>query len=1175
MTTGPGAAGSPWNRQFAGHAWAGRRAGTSRRYVQTLQTCQNDRVMADVATCPPGPLTLGVPMGRRVGVLANLLLSREPTSATVWAATSLARVLDDWDGPGTVVVAGNLLDLRPGADHRMPDERSRGVDTSPSAGSLDGARSPDDHRCPDGQQRASTTGQMTEQALAAHEQLRGAIRRFIAREGRTMVCLPGHADVLLATCPKSREVLSELGIEVASTATLVLESASGTRAVLVTADATAEPAPAPTSAPDLLPAGRLPATTPGPPELATTLARRAPAPAPAPAAAPEPAPAPPEPGLPLPGRSRRRPSGGDAPWAGLLAPDPDAPWQEGLDRLADPAGARRFVTSRLLYRRLARFAWWLLVPYAVVLLLREPGAGAVLSHLLHGRLVSHHALLRAQKAGWETRLAAATGIAVVGLLAFAGVLGIIGRKAWAALGGGDLGPPWRSTATCAAASANDEARDTARTLVATGWAGMVTGATPQAELSHLGTGFFASTGATGVVVDEHPGRLGLPPVFLPHRQLSWVELETGAQLHARLLLARGDEPGASLLERLAARCPPTASTLPSVVASYPQGGSWPLAPDLQVLRRRSRRVRRWAATALALAGAVDIVSATIPPLRDRLRLVLHVLPVGVPQAAGPLVVLAGIGLVALARGVRRGQHRAWLVSVGLLGATAVLHALRGGDLTALVVGIAVLVLLVTQRHEFQAASDGASMRSALYAIVGGGLLTTVVATTVVELSVHVDRDSSRTVPFGRAVEAVVERLWGITTVPLPARLDGFLTPSLLAVGMALVVAAVLLATRPVVLRARGSGKVAELRARDIVRRHGQGTLDYFALRSDKEWFFHRDSLVAYGLYGGICLVSPDPIGPAAERHQVWAAFRRFAETHGWVVAVMGASEQWLATYRASGMHDIYIGDEAVVDVTRFSLAGGRMKGLRQAYNRIARYGYTARFCDPAHLDPAEAARLTGLLDQSRHGQRERGFSMMLGRIFDRRDDGLLLCVVDDPDGEPAAMCQFVPAQGIGGYSLDLMRRSRGAHPNGLVDFALISTIEHVRQHGGRGLSLNFAALRSVLDGGRGDSVPIRVERWALERMSSILQIETLWRFNAKYEPDWLPRYVVYDAAEHLVPAAVAIVRAESLWDVPVLGRLVAAAERRSRSEPADLPPPGPPVADEPHSVAANRGPDPH
>ena len=66
-------------------------------------------------------------------------------------------------------------------------------------------------------------------------------------------------------------------------------------------------------------------------------------------------------------------------------------------------------------------------------------------------------------------------------------------------------------------------------------------------------------------------------------------------------------------------------------------------------------------------------------------------------------------------------------------------------------------------------------------------------------------------------------------------------------------------------------------------------------------------------------------------------------------------------------------------------------------------------------------------------------------------------------------------------------------------------------------------------------------------MSSFLQIETLWRFNAKYEPEWLPRYVVYDTAEHLVPVVLAILRAESLSEVPVIGRMIAASDRRAHA----------------------------
>jgi lysylphosphatidylglycerol synthetase-like protein (DUF2156 family) len=165
--------------------------------------------------------------------------------------------------------------------------------------------------------------------------------------------------------------------------------------------------------------------------------------------------------------------------------------------------------------------------------------------------------------------------------------------------------------------------------------------------------------------------------------------------------------------------------------------------------------------------------------------------------------------------------------------------------------------------------------------------------------------------------------------------------------------------------------------------------------------------------------------------------------------------------------------------------------------------------------------------------------MMLGRLFDPKDKGLLLTVVHGPDGSPVAVCQFVPSPAIDGYSLDLMRRDPGEHPNGLIDYALCSTIAYLGAQGVRGLSLNFSAFRSVLDGERGDGTFTRVERWTLRRLSGILPIETLWSFNAKYQPKWLPRHLVYPAAESFVPVVAAILRAESITEFPVIGRFLA------------------------------------
>ena len=64
------------------------------------------------------------------------------------------------------------------------------------------------------------------------------------------------------------------------------------------------------------------------------------------------------------------------------------------------------------------------------------------------------------------------------------------------------------------------------------------------------------------------------------------------------------------------------------------------------------------------------------------------------------------------------------------------------------------------------------------------------------------------------------------------------------------------------------------RARQIVATSGGDTLAYFALRDDKRWYFHGETLIAYAVTQGVALVSPDPIGPVADRRRAWFAFRQ-------------------------------------------------------------------------------------------------------------------------------------------------------------------------------------------------------------------------------------------------------------------------------------------------------------
>jgi lysylphosphatidylglycerol synthetase-like protein (DUF2156 family) len=617
---------------------------------------------------------------------------------------------------------------------------------------------------------------------------------------------------------------------------------------------------------------------------------------------------------------------------------------------------------------------------------------------------------------------------------------------------------------------------------------------------------------------------------------------------------------------------------PVVVATYPHGASWP-APV--AVDRRVRRVRRWAAGLVAASGILSLASALLAPMRQRLADVLQVVPLAVPQAANALVALSALGLLVLARSIRRGQRRAWLIAEALLGGTFILHLIKGIDIEEAIATAAVFGYLLLKRDAFQAAVDKPSTRRGLWTLAWGAVLSVVAGTAAVELGTRLSRSRHhQRLPLPQAFLAATERLVGRQSVVLPERLDDFFTPAMLALAVGLGLAVAYLLSRPVVARhmghagagsARGAGgsPVGLSGARDVVRRYGSGTLDYFALRSDKRYFFWGESMVAYGVYGGVCLVSPDPIGPGTEREEVWKAFRAFADGQGWTLAVMGAGEEWLPIYRGSGMHDLYVGDEAVVDCTRFAMDGGRFKGLRQAVNRVAKYGYTITFHDPATISPSLRQQLQAVMTKSRRGDVERGFSMTLGRAFDSSDDGLLLAVVWGPGGvEPVAFCQYVPAPGINGYSLDLMRRDNGEHPNGLLDFAIVETIKHLKAEGKRGLGLNFATMRAVLAGEQGDGLPQRIQAWLLRRMSDSMQIESLWKFNAKFDPDWQPRYAIYDSPEHALPAAIAVARAESFWELPIIGRFLVPSATNGATgngHPVDAPaapdaePAGPPA----------------
>lgn len=491
------------------------------------------------------------------------------------------------------------------------------------------------------------------------------------------------------------------------------------------------------------------------------------------------------------------------------------------------------------------------------------------------------------------------------------------------------------------------------------------------------------------------------------------------------------------------------------------------------------------------------------------------------NAARPAIALAATCLLVGARGLRRGHRLAWGATVGLLGLSGVLHLVQRLDIPAAAVVLGAAVWLATQRRAFTVLpSRRDTRRAALLAVSGAVVLAGVVAA----FALAADRDPVRRQQLHQVSSGIVAAVGAAFVVVLLWSLTSPRTPAPLP-------AAAHLAERE--------------RARAVVRAYGGGTLDYFALRDDKDWFFVGRSVVAHAVRGGVCLVSPDPIGPAEERAEVWAEFCDYAAAYGWSLAVLGASADWLPVYEASGLRSVYLGSEAIVDGASLDLSDPAHKGLRNAAGRVERAGYVTQVVAAAELDDESRRQIGEVVTQSRRGEAERGFSMTLSRLLDPADDDLLLSVTRNPDGRVDAFCQWTPCDG--GWSLDVMRRrlDAGRLPNGLTETTVVRTVEEVVRRGGRRVGLNFAVMREVLAGEAGSPWDPLV-RPLLQRLSEQTQMSSLAAFNEKFAPEWVPRYVVLDAAEYVATQAVVMAGAEGIGELPVIGRFLVARGREQR-----------------------------
>jgi lysyl-tRNA synthetase, class II len=538
---------------------------------------------------------------------------------------------------------------------------------------------------------------------------------------------------------------------------------------------------------------------------------------------------------------------------------------------------------------------------------------------------------------------------------------------------------------------------------------------------------------------------------------------------------------------------------------------------------------------LTALGGVLCLFALLPGVHERLGIADLLGDLSLRVAGHIASVLVGVTLILLAPQLARGKHRAWQAAVFLFALGAVVHVLKGPHPIMVAYTLAMLIALVATRDAFRARPDSGSLLTVVrFVPVYLGIAFGFGAITLLLEQDHVLEELT----VGGVLHAIAAGLIGLDG---PYEYTGrffedFFPAALLALGIAGLLVFSVLLFRAVARRDVPTEDERE-HARRLVRLYGSDTLDYFALRPDKSYFFSKsgDSMVAYTYESGYALVAADPIGRPGSIEGVLDEFLEFCRERAWRVAFLAVREADMALYAARGFHEVYLGDEAIIPCDEFTLQGSEKKSVRAAVKRVGR-DHRFRLMRESDASPQLVEELNKIRERWRGKAPERGFTMELGGGVRGQNPDFLLAVAFQAESErPDGFLRLVPCYGDEpGWSLDLMQRDPDA-PNGMTEFLIANTALALGERGFTKLSMNFAAWGRLFDAG----AELKLSQRALKRVAELLnpyfQIKSLRDFNAKFDPRWVPRAIVIEDVAQMPKVGLLYASVEGFVNLPLVG----------------------------------------
>ncbi|MDN4494844.1 phosphatidylglycerol lysyltransferase domain-containing protein [Ureibacillus aquaedulcis] len=291
----------------------------------------------------------------------------------------------------------------------------------------------------------------------------------------------------------------------------------------------------------------------------------------------------------------------------------------------------------------------------------------------------------------------------------------------------------------------------------------------------------------------------------------------------------------------------------------------------------------------------------------------------------------------------------------------------------------------------------------------------------------------------------------------------------------------------------------------FLKNYGGNHVSHLIFLQDKEQFWTKDLnvLIVYKQIFDKYVVLGDPIGDESNFHTAIKEFNEFCKGNRVKPIYYQVNPLYMQLYHDAGFRFMKLGEEAIIKLNDFSLAGKKGAKLRTRVNKFARNGFTFRVVEPPHSSKL-ISEIKSISDCWLGTEKEKGFSVV--SFCEEYVSRFPIALLHNPDGKIIAFATLATdyKQTI---TIDLMRNCRQS-PHGTMDVLFTNIIIWAKDAGYPKCSLGMAPLANV-GNCKHSFISEKTIRFVYHYGNKKYNFRGLKEFKGKFATDWEPKYLAY------------------------------------------------------------------